>query len=74
MPKATCCDDHEHCCPADLPVCDTDAGRCLPGAGVYLGSKPWATKTPAIRTRPSIFDRIFGRGKITKPQRQVEEQ
>ncbi|KAG2437494.1 hypothetical protein HXX76_006143 [Chlamydomonas incerta] len=49
MPKATCCDDHEHCCPADLPVCDTDAGRCLPSAGVFLGSKPWAAKTPATR-------------------------
>ncbi len=29
LPKATCCDDQTHCCPAELPVCDTAAGRCL---------------------------------------------
>ena len=62
MPKATCCDDNEHCCPTDLPVCDTDAGRCLPKAGVMLGSQPWASKTPALRTsRNSIFGRGFMR-------------
>jgi hypothetical protein len=30
MVDATCCPDKEHCCPSDLPVCDTDEGRCLP--------------------------------------------
>jgi hypothetical protein len=30
MVGATCCEDKEHCCPADLPICDTDEGRCLP--------------------------------------------
>ncbi|GFR40260.1 hypothetical protein Agub_g832 [Astrephomene gubernaculifera] len=68
MPKATCCEDGEHCCPSDLPVCDTDAGRCLPSPGVMLGSKPWATKTPAIHR--SWSERIFGRG----CQRQREQQ
>lgn len=30
MEGATCCEDKEHCCPSDLPICDTDEGRCLP--------------------------------------------
>jgi hypothetical protein len=30
MVGATCCEDKEHCCPSDLPICDTDEGRCLP--------------------------------------------
>lgn len=58
---AVCCDDNQHCCPKDLPVCDTAAGRCLPGKGSIEGSQPWLTKTPA--TTHSIFDRIFKRGK-----------
>ena len=53
LPDATCCDDKEHCCPADLPVCDVDAGRCTagPGAGAGLGhaSVPWVAKVPATR-------------------------
>lgn len=28
LPKATCCDDGAHCCPTELPVCNTEAGRC----------------------------------------------
>jgi hypothetical protein len=47
MPEATCCEDKEHCCPTELPVCDTAMGRCLPDKGVMEGSAPWATKTPA---------------------------
>ena len=48
LPKATCCDDHEHCCPEDLPVCDTEAGRCSAGAGGKNAfSVPWSTKVPA---------------------------
>ncbi len=52
MPEATCCDDNEHCCPTDLPVCDTALGRCLPKQGVFEGSQPWATKTAAARVWP----------------------
>ena len=47
--EATCCDDHEHCCPSSLPVCDTIAGRCLADKGVWEGSQPWAQKFPATR-------------------------
>ena len=47
--EATCCDDHEHCCPSSLPVCDTIAGRCLADKGVWEGSQPWAQKFPAMR-------------------------
>lgn len=28
LESATCCDDHNSCCPADYPVCDTMAGTC----------------------------------------------
>lgn len=46
---AVCCDDNEHCCPGELPVCDTFAGRCLPKMGEIDGSVPWYTKTKATR-------------------------
>ena len=51
MPSATCCADHSHCCPSDLPVCDLVGGRCLPPAGAALGveSVPWSAKTPAAK-------------------------
>lgn len=52
LPDAICCDDHQHCCPSDLPVCDTVAGRCLAKAGAgFEGSVPMASKTPAQRTQ-----------------------
>eukprot|EP00195_Chlamydomonas_chlamydogama_P016889 CAMPEP_0202889940 /NCGR_PEP_ID=MMETSP1392-20130828/475_1 /ASSEMBLY_ACC=CAM_ASM_000868 /TAXON_ID=225041 /ORGANISM="Chlamydomonas chlamydogama, Strain SAG 11-48b" /LENGTH=479 /DNA_ID=CAMNT_0049573391 /DNA_START=8 /DNA_END=1447 /DNA_ORIENTATION=+ len=60
IPRATCCEDYEHCCPSDLPVCDTAAGRCLPKKYSLEGSIPWFEKTPALR-KPSIFDRVFKR-------------
>jgi KDEL-tailed cysteine endopeptidase len=49
---ATCCDDHEHCCPANLPVCDTIAGRCLSGNGPedWENSVAWSSKVPAMKT------------------------
>ena len=51
LPKATCCDDHEHCCPEDLPVCDAEAGRCSAGTGGESAfSVPWSTKVPATTT------------------------
>ena len=50
LPDATCCDDKEHCCPSDLPVCDTEAGRCTAGPGGLEGvSVPWSTKVAATR-------------------------
>ena len=49
--EATCCDDHEHCCPRDLPVCDTAAGRCLAAPGTLEGSVEWSAKTLATKVR-----------------------
>lgn len=47
MQEATCCDDHEHCCPSNLPVCDTVAGRCLSGnEDDWESSVPWVSKVP----------------------------
>lgn len=52
LPEAICCDDMQHCCPSDLPVCDTVAGRCLAKAGEgYEGSVPMSSKVPA-QTQP----------------------
>ena len=62
LPKATCCDDHEHCCPEDLPVCDTEAGRCSAGSsgegGENAFSVPWSTKVPATTTASSAPSRL----------------
>ena len=45
---ATCCEDHQHCCPSNLPVCDTIAGRCLSGKGNdWESSEPWVSKVRA---------------------------
>ena len=55
LPSATCCDDQQHCCPEDLPVCDTVAGRCLAKAGTFEGSGPMAQKQPATRTARGWF-------------------
>jgi hypothetical protein len=32
-----CCTGTEYCCPNDYPICDTEEGLCLQGAGDYLG-------------------------------------
>ena len=62
LDNAVCCDDHEHCCPHNLPVCDVTAGRCLASAGQgFDGSVPWTTKQPANKVgsadglRPVLF-------------------
>lgn len=56
LPKATCCDDQQHCCPEDLPVCDTVAGRCLAQAGAgFEGSVPMVKKQPATSTPRGWF-------------------
>ena len=51
LPDATCCDDKEHCCPRDLPVCDVEAGKCSAGPGSPLAgaSVPWVAKVPAMK-------------------------
>ncbi len=59
--EATCCEDHEHCCPSSLPVCDTIAGRCLADKGVWEGSQPWAQKFPAVKSyhaRAGMLDAV----------------
>ena len=48
LPEATCCEDQEHCCPSDLPVCNTEEGTCSSGQGGGV-SMPWVTKEPAER-------------------------
>jgi KDEL-tailed cysteine endopeptidase len=52
LPEATCCDDHEHCCPKDLPVCDVEGGKCSAGegpGGAEGASVPLVSKVPAQR-------------------------
>ncbi len=67
LKQATCCDDHIHCCPNSLPVCDTVAARCLaaPGAG-YEGSVPWSTKTPAFQVHFELDTRTLHVATIPK--------
>ena len=56
IPEATCCDDHIHCCPKQLPICDVDEGRCLPKGPVGRSSglfgmvegAPMVEKVPAF--------------------------
>lgn len=40
-----CCDDMQHCCPGDKPVCDAQRGACLSEDGAV--SVPWTAKTSA---------------------------
>ena len=53
LDNAVCCDDQQHCCPHDLPVCDTAAGRCLKGDN-SLESVEWSTKVPAMKVCPLL--------------------
>lgn len=56
LPRATCCEDQQHCCPEDLPVCDTVAGRCLAQAGAgFENSVPMVSKQPATSKPRSWF-------------------
>lgn len=56
LPRATCCEDQQHCCPEDLPVCDTVAGRCLARAGAgFENSAPMVRKQPATSKPRSWF-------------------
>ena len=55
LENAVCCDDQQHCCPHDLPVCDTAAGRCLKGDNSLEESVEWSTKVPAMKVCPLRF-------------------
>lgn len=64
MPEATCCDDHEHCCPKDLPVCNVEAGTCSSGDDAHVEgyvpkTVPWVEKQPATRNSNRSW---WGRG------------
>lgn len=63
LPEAVCCDDHVHCCPSRLPVCDTTAGRCLAAPGQVLGSEPWTEKFQSEwrDDLPTFYDRALAR-------------
>ncbi|XP_063760511.1 granulin a isoform X2 [Eleginops maclovinus] len=45
LPKAVCCDDHEHCCPTDT-TCNLETLTC----DGKLGSTPMKQKLPAFAT------------------------
>ncbi|XP_062847915.1 granulin b [Trichomycterus rosablanca] len=49
LPKAVCCDDHEHCCPQGYK-CDIAQESCDHST---LPSIPWVKKNPALKTIPS---------------------
>jgi len=57
LPKATCCEDHVHCCPGSY-TCDTTAGTCTPKSG--LGeSVVWSIKTPAQPLENTVCDKTY---------------
>ena len=75
MPGATCCADHVHCCPSNLPICDVDSGRCLPPSGAAAAGGPqpvpWATKLPARRQVPASgagFTQKGPRARFVRPE------
>ena len=53
LPEATCCDDHIHCCPSDLPVCNVEEGTCSKGAGYAAETVAMVTKVNASPKRKS---------------------
>lgn len=65
--SATCCDDNEHCCPEQLPICDTAAGRCLAARFSLEGSGAWMDRTMATHI-PSWWERAIGRTAGAAPQ------
>lgn len=66
LPEATCCDDHQHCCPHSLPVCDTVAGRCLAKEGDLEGSVPIYEKQPAQKKEGAGWFPFGGRGRFSQ--------
>ncbi|XP_020675311.1 oryzain alpha chain [Dendrobium catenatum] len=44
---ATCCEDHNSCCPPDYPLCDVHSGTCLMAKNNPLGVKA-SRRIPAI--------------------------
>eukprot|EP00899_Mesostigma_viride_P022559 jgi/Mesvir1/3488/Mv11979-RA.1 len=57
LPEASCCEDHIHCCPSSLPVCDIAQGRCTKGDG---GDEFVAllTKQPATKVHEDLLSRV----------------
>ena len=66
LPEATCCDDLEHCCPSDLPVCDVDEGTCSAGEkGSYSGvTIPMVKKQPAMKKKRPWWGPFRPRGAV----------
>ncbi|OVA15890.1 Granulin [Macleaya cordata] len=46
LEAATCCDDHESCCPHEYPICNVRAGTCLMNKNDPFGVKAFK-RTPA---------------------------
>lgn len=60
-PEATCCDDKQHCCPHQYPVCDVAAGTCRSSAAadsLFVPMRPrmGATDTRKQSPRTSVVD------------------
>ncbi|KAL3678277.1 hypothetical protein R1sor_021233 [Riccia sorocarpa] len=61
---ATCCNDHQHCCPNDRPVCNTRLGLCLQHKNDVSG-------TPMLKRTPAKFD--WGKFRETFSRKGSEE-
>jgi Granulin len=74
IPQATCCSDHVHCCPHQLPVCDVEHGRCLaPRAEAQLRQDPSAdvASVPIVRKVPAV--RSWFRGLVREARVLIRE-
>ena len=49
LPDATCCPDHRHCCPANMPICDEVTKQCASkdDGTTHVRRAPWSDVTPA---------------------------
>lgn len=50
---AVCCVDRQHCCPADLPICNSNTGKCSANNGF---TSMWGTRVSAALIVPTEFD------------------
>ncbi|KAF8023141.1 hypothetical protein BT93_F0595 [Corymbia citriodora subsp. variegata] len=55
LEAATCCEDHESCCPHDYPICNVHEGTCLMSKNNPLSVK-------ALKRTPAQFHWAYGSG------------
>ncbi|KAK5610595.1 hypothetical protein CRENBAI_002714 [Crenichthys baileyi] len=79
LPKAVCCDDHEHCCPEGT-TCDPTSSQCLKASGstpamqkipVFTTAAPTTVKTT---TQSFVTSATETNGEEELPQQETDEE